>query len=347
MTEDGCFEIGSDHPKHPCHRCELVEDPTNGTGSSAAWTAKPVGTACDASYPIAATGLCVADPVKSPKDCIFDHSVKVAIGQGGWMGCPQCLPASMDQEPRHFVSIKPFEIDAAEVSANLFLTCIQAGGCAYDASSPLKGELDECALVEVAVAQETQWKVKEAYLPMNCVTRKEAIAFCEWNGKVLCSEAQWERAAVGSCVNAGIPENVCDMSQNTLDVPVYPWGMKWNFQAPIQPCELEKANWFECEANQVLPILDATGLRYEKAMHYDVYGLSGNVAEWVRDTYHANYMGAPEDGSPWVDGDLDFEDGITRGGGYQDMFPFTTTIYRDPKPVSWRNPNVGFRCCSK
>ena len=46
---------------------------------------------------------------------------------------------------------------------------------------------------------------------------------------------------------------------------------------------------------------------------FGLYDMHGNVWEWVTDTYHRNYKGAPKDGSAWVSGG---SDRVLRGGGW-------------------------------
>ena len=48
-----------------------------------------------------------------------------------------------------------------------------------------------------------------------------------------------------------------------------------------------------------------------------LYDMHGNVWEWVQDTWHESYAGAPTDGSAWERGDGDGADRVYRGGGWQ------------------------------
>ena len=46
--------------------------------------------------------------------------------------------------------------------------------------------------------------------------------------------------------------------------------------------------------------------------------MNGNVWEWVEDVWHENYVGAPSDGSAWVQGGDGSESRVLRGGGFKD-----------------------------
>ena len=46
-----------------------------------------------------------------------------------------------------------------------------------------------------------------------------------------------------------------------------------------------------------------------------IYDMSGNVDEWVEDDWHANYNGAPDDGSAWIDKSRG-TDRVVRGGSW-------------------------------
>ena len=342
VAEDGCYALGADHPVSPCQQCVLVGNPATGNGV-AGWKSKPAGTECVATFPIKGPGVCSTAPKGSPKDCIIDYASSIEVGLGGWMGCPQCLPQEIGLGPQHYVEIKPFSIDALEVSADLYAACLKAGGCEYEPSEDIKGDKGQCSILIDTTEGVTSYKLKGVFLPMNCVSRDEANQFCEWRGKTLCSEAQWERAAVGSCAMQGIPDDVCQKSSDAFKVSVYPWGVAWEF-AELGPPICDHANTQGCEGEHVFPILTVDGPAFGESVFYPVWGLSGNVAEWVQDSYFGSYEDAPDNGTAWVD-PLN-PTGIVRGGGYEDPFPVYTTVYRQPFPKSARSPNVGFRCCS-
>lgn len=51
----------------------------------------------------------------------------------------------------------------------------------------------------------------------------------------------------------------------------------------------------------------------KQANAFGLYDMNGNVWEWVEDTYHAGFDGAPTDGSAWLD---DGESRVLRGGSW-------------------------------
>ncbi|MDN3276456.1 formylglycine-generating enzyme family protein [Frankia sp. RB7] len=57
------------------------------------------------------------------------------------------------------------------------------------------------------------------------------------------------------------------------------------------------------------PVISATP---RTANPFGLYGVHGNVYDWVEDCWHDNYVGAPTDGSAWVAGDC--KGRVLRGG---------------------------------
>lgn len=72
---------------------------------------------------------------------------------------------------------------------------------------------------------------------------------------------------------------------------------------------------------------------------FGLYDMSGNVWEWVEDNYHANYNGAPPDGSAWM-GETSRH--TLRGGGWNSKAQEVRAAQRGRVEPSGRG-NVGFR----
>ncbi|MDD5309350.1 MAG: formylglycine-generating enzyme family protein [Deltaproteobacteria bacterium] len=153
--------------------------------------------------------------------------------------------------------------------------------------------------------------------PRDCVDWNQAAAFCHWVEGRLPSEAEWEFAA----------------RSRGRDI-AFPWGN--------EPVTCERA------------VVDQGGLGCGKGDHWPVcskpFGnsaqglcdLAGNVWEWVEDTYHESYDGAPDDGSAWVDPGAEFR--VLRGGGIGSpgcTFRASDRMFHDP---GFEYGGLGFRC---
>jgi len=77
---------------------------------------------------------------------------------------------------------------------------------------------------------------------------------------------------------------------------------------------VEKVAWYgtydndaDNSSSSTHPVAD------RQANAFGLYDMSGNVFEWVEDSYHENYIGAPTDGSVWQG---DGEKRVVRGGSW-------------------------------
>jgi formylglycine-generating enzyme required for sulfatase activity len=103
-----------------------------------------------------------------------------------------------DELPVHSVRIETFEMDRTEVTVGAYEHCVQAERCQANTY-----ELDPTVSADARdtrrFAAFCNWgkRGRESY-PMNCVSSKNAEAFCRWAGKRLPTEEQWEYAARGT-----------------------------------------------------------------------------------------------------------------------------------------------------
>ncbi len=74
---------------------------------------------------------------------------------------------------------------------------------------------------------------------------------------------------------------------------------------------------------------------------FGLYDMHGNVIEWTEDCWHANYEGAPSDGSAWVDRDC--ERRMLRGGSWTFGSRGQRSAYRGDINQDSRAYLIGFR----
>jgi formylglycine-generating enzyme required for sulfatase activity len=108
--------------------------------------------------------------------------------------------------------------------------------------------------------------------PMNWITWDDASRFCTWAGGRLPSEAEWEYAARGG-------------GQRTT----YPWD---NEPATCEYAVMDDGE-VGCGSGETSPVCSKIAGNTTQGL----CDMAGNVMEWVQDKIHADYAGAPSDGS--------------------------------------------------
>jgi len=74
---------------------------------------------------------------------------------------------------------------------------------------------------------------------------------------------------------------------------------------------------------------------------FGLFDMHGNVHEWVEDSYHPTYEGAPEDGSAWTAGGTSSR--VLRGGSWSFFPNYLRSANRSFDRPDFRNDYIGFR----
>ncbi len=203
-----------------------------------------------------------------------------------------------DDEQLHDVSIlRPFALARCEVSVAEFRFFIEKSG--YSSTTE---EGDGCFVWDREKAASVKLKgsnwLSPGYelnqlQPVVCVSWPDAVAYAGWlsqqtgQGYRLPSEAEWEYAA-----RAGTGTR-------------YSWGDDID-------CGRARYGFFSDDCGQQAHP-DATASYPPNP--WGLHDMHGNVWEWTQDCWHANYEGAPADGSAWQEGG-DCVRRVVRGGGW-------------------------------
>jgi len=157
-----------------------------------------------------------------------------------------------------------------------------------------------------------------AGLPVVGVDWQDANSYCQWAGRRLPTDAEWERAARGT------------------DERKYPWGN-----------ELPSAERARFAKNHQHPVYQdgvaAVGAHPKGASPFGIDDLSGNAWEWVADWFTESFPRADRRNPK---GPASGNDKVLRGGGWYDPPERLTSTKRMHAPPEHRDDSVGFRCAS-
>lgn len=191
----------------------------------------------------------------------------------------KCIPAGTfirgsnthdaDERPEEKIDLDEFYIDTYETTNREFNECLAAGKC----RNCLKE--NKCTQVTAGYGKLYQGE-KQPVVGISWYTAKE---YCEFRGKRLPTEAEWEKAARGP------------------DGNLYPWGN--------EPATCARAVIEEGEPGQKRKGCFAKKLPVDWHMHtsdvgtrapgvYGLYDMAGNSWEWVEDWYAPSYASCGE-----------------------------------------------------
>ncbi|MBK8257747.1 MAG: SUMF1/EgtB/PvdO family nonheme iron enzyme [Polyangiaceae bacterium] len=237
----------------------------------------------------------VTAPVPPPPPPVCSEEMVEMPAGTFMMGSPP-QEGEDSQRPQRRVTVDAFCMDRTEVTVKAYSTCVaastQAGSCTQPLADPACNRLKA-----------------NPNLPVNCVSWRQAGAYCRWAGKRLPTEAEWEYAARGG-----------------NEQRLYPWGR-------------EEAGGQLCWRNEgTCPV----GSFPAGASRWGLLDMAGNVAEWTADGY------APYDPTQLINPVRETAPDmrrVTRGGHWRSPNAgFVRNGYRGQYVETGQLLDVGFRC---
>jgi formylglycine-generating enzyme required for sulfatase activity len=217
--------------------------------------------------------------------------------------------------PQHPVTINPFYLDRYEVTNSEFKKFI--GKNPQWRPDRIPGQYHNGNYLKNWNGND--YAKEKARHPVINVSWYAAVAFCQWVGKRLPTEAEWEYAARGG-----------------LTGKAFPWG--------DEPVDRKRANYSSSEIGETTPVgsYPANG--------YGLFDMAGNVWEYLADEWGA-YPSAPQI-NPVGGGNLFLDKSfltittrrVIRGGSWGGSPVNLRVAYRDSHPPEGARDFVGFRC---
>ncbi|MCD6507419.1 SUMF1/EgtB/PvdO family nonheme iron enzyme [Candidatus Poribacteria bacterium] len=219
-----------------------------------------------------------------------------------------------DERPVHTVYLDAFYIDKYEVTNELYTRFLNdIGRNEDDEGHQLLDINDSGCLIEFVGGQ---YRPKSGYEnhPVIKVSWWGAVAYAEWAGKRLPTEAEWEKAARGGLVGKR-----------------YPWGDEISHDMTNYWGTGGRDRWDETSPVGSFP-----------PNGYGLYDMAGNVWEWCADWYDENYYSRSPRRNP--KGPDSGEYRVVRGGSWNNDPEWLRVAYRSRYHPRTAYILLGFRC---
>jgi eukaryotic-like serine/threonine-protein kinase len=231
-----------------------------------------------------------------------DVDLAVSLCRQSGNSCPRNY--FTNEMPRRTVYVSNFYMDATEITNDQYRACVNARVCTPPSDSG---------------APDARYQVNNYYnlsrygnYPVVRIRWEDAQTYCQWVGRRLPTEAEWEKAARGT------------------DGRLFPWGNSFDSR---------RANTEDGGGDRSQPVASYPDGRSP----YGIYDMAGNVWEYVADWYSDAYYENAPNRDP--QGPTSGSARVLRGGSYSDFQEYARVTNRGtPHAGSIRSGFRGFRC---
>ena len=228
-----------------------------------------------------------------------------------------------DEQPAHTVGLDAFWIDWTEVTNLQFVSFLNDRGNQTEGGVTWL-DLEHPELLIERVGGEYRPKSGYADHPVVEVSWYGAVAYCEWSGARLPTEAEWEYAARGSGSRA------------------FPWGDTFD-GTRLNYCDANcDRGWADGTVDDGYGRTAPVGSFPAGASWCEAQDLAGNVWEWVADWYDSDYYSRAPSENPA--GPTSGDSRVVRGGSWSYSPIRVRSAFRDRYDPVWTNGYIGFRC---
>ena len=241
-----------------------------------------------------------------------------------------------DEMPQRTVYLDAFWIDKTEVTNAMFTIFVNETGYQTDAEEVGTGFTYDRSEENWIGTEGANWQHPDGpesgitgmeNHPVVQVTWYDAQAYCEWAGRRLPTEAEWEKAARGT------------------DGRKHPWGSDPVEQHLVNFADYNfPAKWAHESMDDGYYQTSPVGSYPEGASPVGALDMVGNAWEWVADWYDDQYYKQEDTPTRNPTGPAEgFARGL-RGGSYSNAMRWTRTSYRGGRDPSTADMGFGFRC---
>lgn len=264
----------------------------------------------------------------------IDEMEMVYVPEGKFlMGSANSDNQAQDHEfPQHIVSLDSFWIDRTEVTNAMYAVFVEQSGYVTQTETDRNGFILSGS--KWVAAKVANWRRPrgtgssyEGLLdhPVVQVTWEDAYKYCEWAGRRLPTEAEWEKAARGT------------------NGQVYPWGdqLPDGSRANLTDSNL-RVEWADKSLDDGYSFTSPVGNFPKGASPYGGLDMAGNVWEWVTDWYGEDYYANSPSSNPTGPGQS--ETRVLKGGSWHGYNSYLRSAARGAHMPNLSYDSHGFRC---